>query len=81
MRGDHHPVILSSHAVTSCVWPGQAVSYYIGFLKLLELRQKAKDALGGKFDLKAFHHVLLVNGSIPLDVLEKLVDDFITSAA
>ena len=54
-------------------WPGQAVSYYVGFLKILELRQKAMDALGGRFDLKAFHHVLLVNGSLPLSILEGLV--------
>jgi uncharacterized protein (DUF885 family) len=59
------------------VWPGQATSYYIGLLKFLELRQKAMDALGKAFDLKAFHHVVLVNGSLPLTVLEKLVDDFI----
>jgi uncharacterized protein (DUF885 family) len=59
------------------VWPGQATSYYIGFLKFMELRQKALDALGDAFDLKAFHRVVLVNGSLPLTILEKLVDDFI----
>ena len=62
------------------VWPGQAASYYIGFLKLLELRQKAKDALGDKFDLKAFHQVVLANGSVPLSILEKLVDGYIKKA-
>ena len=63
-----------------CVWPGQATSYYIGFLKLLDLRQKARDALGDRFSLKAFHHVILVNGSLPLSILEKLVDAYIEGA-
>jgi uncharacterized protein (DUF885 family) len=56
------------------VWPGQAVSYYVGFLKILELRQMAMDALGERFDLKTFHHILLVNGSVPLSILENLVE-------
>jgi len=63
------------------VWPGQAASYYIGFLKFLELRQKAMDALGTGSDLKAFHRVILSNGSLPLPVLEKLVDSFIGGMA
>ncbi len=63
-----------------CVWPAQATSYYVGFLRFLELRQKAMDALGDKFDLKAFHHIILVNGSVPLSILERLVDDYIESA-
>ena len=63
------------------VWPGQATSYTIGFLKFLELRQKAMDALGAAFNLKAFHRVLLSNGSLPLAVLEKLVDSFIGGTA
>jgi uncharacterized protein (DUF885 family) len=63
------------------VWPGQATSYYLGFLKFLELRQKAMDTLGTGFDLKAFHRVILSNGSLPLPVLEKLVDSFIGDAA
>lgn len=63
------------------VWPGQATSYYIGFLKILELRQKSKDALGAKFDLKTFHQVVLANGSVPLSILEKLVDSYIKDIA
>jgi uncharacterized protein (DUF885 family) len=63
-----------------CVWPGQADSYYLGFLKILELRQKAQDALGDRFDLKAFHRLVLENGSVPLSVLESLVDSFIAGA-
>ena len=67
--------------VRYAVWPGQAVSYYVGFLKILELRQKAKDALGAKFDLKAFHQVVLANGAVPLSILEELIDAYIESAA
>ncbi len=63
------------------VWPGQAVSYYIGFLRLLELRQKAKDVLGSRFDLKGFHHAVLANGSVPLTILERVVDGYITAQA
>ena len=58
-------------------YPAQAVSYFIGFLKILELRQKAMDALGTRFNLKKFHHVLLCNGEMPLAILEQLVDDYI----
>lgn len=59
------------------VMPGQATSYYVGFLKILELRQRTMDALGANFDLKAFHRVVLQNGSVPLSVLEQLVDTYI----
>ena len=57
--------------------PGQACAYKVGQLKILELRDKAKKALGTKFDLKAFHTVVLENGAVPLTVLERLVDDWI----
>jgi len=57
--------------------PGQATAYYVGFLKVLELRGRAQNALGNRFDLKEFHNVLLVNGTVPLDVLEQLVDAYI----
>jgi uncharacterized protein (DUF885 family) len=67
--------------VRYCVYPGQATSYFIGFLKILELRQKVQDALGSKFDLKDFHRVVLVNGAVPLFILEKLVDNYIKGAA
>jgi uncharacterized protein (DUF885 family) len=52
----------------------------VGFLKILELRQKARDALAEKFDLKAFHEVVLANGTAPLTILEKLVDRLIEGA-
>jgi uncharacterized protein (DUF885 family)/Tol biopolymer transport system component len=58
-------------------WPGQAAAYKIGMLKILELRHRAMDQLGGNFDLRGFHNVILSNGSMPLDILERVVEDYI----
>lgn len=60
------------------VMPGQATAYKIGMLKILELRKQAKDELGDGFDIRAFHDVILANGAVPLDVLEDLVEAWIT---
>src|SRR5437588_88065 len=59
--------------------PSQATAYKIGMLKILEFREKAKHALGAKFDLHQFHDVVLTNGALPLDVLEELVNRWIKS--
>ena len=59
------------------VWPGQACAYMIGRIKILELREKAKMELGNKFDIKDFHEQVLMNGSLPLTVLEAIIDDYI----
>jgi uncharacterized protein (DUF885 family) len=58
-------------------WPGQALSYELGYLKLRELRAKAEKALGAKFDLRHFHDTVLSAGSVPLPVLEQRIDNFI----
>ena len=58
-------------------WPGQALSYELGYLKILELRAKAEKALGPKFDIRHFHDTVLSTGSVPLPVLEQRIDRFI----
>jgi uncharacterized protein (DUF885 family) len=61
------------------VWPGQALGYKIGQLKIIALRDKAKQALGDKFDIRRFHMVVLDHGALPLPVLETLVDEWIST--
>ncbi|MDC7807203.1 DUF885 domain-containing protein [Luteimonas sp BLCC-B24] len=63
------------------VMPGQATSYMIGQLEIIRLRDKARDALGGRFDPRAFHNRVLLTGVVPLELLEREVDDFIAKAS
>ena len=58
-------------------WPAQALGYKIGQLKILELRSKAKQALGDRFDLKGFHDQVIDSGALPLDLLEQRIDSWI----
>jgi uncharacterized protein (DUF885 family) len=59
------------------VWPGQATSYKVGQLAMLRLREQAEKELGPKFDLRAFHEVILMNGAMPLAVLEDVVQEWV----
>lgn len=60
-------------------WPGQALSYKIGQLKIVELRQKAQDKMGNKFDIKIFHQKVLESGVMPLALLEKKINNWIAT--
>jgi len=61
--------------------PGQALAYMIGELKIIELRERAKARLGERFDLRRFHNAVIDNGALPLDTLDKLIDEWIAAAA
>ncbi len=73
---------LSLHEINTEVdryisWPGQALSYKIGELKIRELRTKAENALGEAFDIRAFHDLILKEGTVTLPIMEREVDLFI----
>ena len=61
------------------VWPGQALGYKLGELKIKELRARATKALGAKFDIRKFHNALIDDGPLPLDLLEQRIDEWIKS--
>jgi uncharacterized protein (DUF885 family) len=59
------------------VMPAQALAYKVGMTKLLELRELAQSELGEKFDIREFHNVVLTGGSVPLDILEDMIKQYI----
>jgi uncharacterized protein (DUF885 family) len=71
------PADVTSEVERYMAAPGQACAYKVGELKIVELREKAKAALGPKFDIRDFHAVVLENGGVPLTLLEQLVDEWI----
>ena len=78
----HENTALSDHEIETEVdryisWPGQALSYYLGQMAIMEARAKAERALGAKFDIRAFHDTVLKMGSVPLPVLRERIDAFI----
>ena len=60
------------------VMPSQATAYKIGQLKILALRNSSRETLGKKFDIRAFHDVVLTNGPVPLNILEELVTEWVS---
>ena len=60
-------------------WPGQALAYKLGQLEILKLREEARQKLGSKFDLRAFHDEIVGSGPLPLDVLHSEVESWISS--
>lgn len=61
------------------VWPSQATGYKVGMVTILKLRERCKKQLGDKFNIKEFHDVVLTNGPVPLNILENLVNEYITN--
>jgi uncharacterized protein (DUF885 family) len=76
--GDHRASIVTE-VERYCVWPGQATSYKIGQTQWLKLREQAKQKLGSHFDIREFHDMALAQGTVPLAVLEQLVNEWVAS--
>jgi len=62
-----------------CAWPGQACGYKVGHSAILQLRQRAQLALGNRYDFRRFNDALVLGGAVPMTVLEKIIDDYVSS--
>ena len=72
-----NPLEVASEVDRYCSWPGQACGYKVGHSTINSLRDKAKAALGSKYDLRAFNDAVVLGGNVPMDVLAKNIDDYI----
>ena len=75
-----NPEEVASEVDRYCAWPGQACGYKVGHSEINRQRDRAKEALGSRFDLKAFNDTVVLGGNVPLDVLAKNVDEYIKTA-
>jgi uncharacterized protein (DUF885 family) len=74
-----NPLEVASEVDRYCSWPGQACGYKVGHSEINRLRQKSSAALGARYDLKAFNDAVVLGGNVPLDVLAKNVDEYVSS--
>src|SRR5881409_4484972 len=72
-----NPLEVASEVDRYCSWPGQACGYKVGHSEINRQRDKAKSALGAKFDLKAFDDTVVLGANVPLDVLVRNVDEYV----
>jgi uncharacterized protein (DUF885 family) len=79
-RNGSNPVEVASEVDRYCSWPGQACGYKVGHSEINRQRDKAKAALGTKYDLKAFDDTVVLGGNVPLDVLARNVDEYVRTA-
>ena len=71
-----NPLEVASEVDRYCSWPGQACGYEVGHSEINRQREKAKQTLGSKFDLKSFNDTVVLGGNVPLDVLAKNVEEY-----